>query len=213
MTQEFLTTLAVTLVSYGLGCFSTAYYLVRWRTGQDIRLVGSGTAGARNVGRVLGKWGFALTFVGDALKGALAVGIARWLDLPTYAWVAATLAVVAGHLWPLQLGGKGGKGASTAFGCVLVIQPWLGAAILGIALLFLAFTRSFTRAGLLAMACAPFVAWLLRLEPTLVGGVTILVVLLLFAHRNNWLPWRSASEQELPTASPNKASHQSREWL
>jgi glycerol-3-phosphate acyltransferase PlsY len=186
MTQALFTTLGVVLISYLLGCFSTAYYLVRWRTGQDIRTMGSGTAGARNVGRVLGKSGFALTFLGDTLKGALAVGLARWLDLPSISLVAATLAVVAGHLWPVQLGGKGGKGASTALGCVTVMNPWLGAIILGIALLFLGITRSFSRAGMIAMALAPVVAWVLRMELVLVVGVLVLVTLLLFAHRENW---------------------------
>jgi acyl phosphate:glycerol-3-phosphate acyltransferase len=187
MTQLLITTLVVILIGYGLGCFSTAYYLVRWRTGQDIRAVGSGTAGARNVGRILGKGGFALTFAGDALKGALAVGLARWLDLPSWGIVAAMLAVVVGHLWPVQLGGRGGKGASTALGCVLVINPWLGLATLGIALLFLVLIRSFTRSGMIAMALAPVVAWLLGLDIVLVMGVLILVVLLLFAHRENLL--------------------------
>ncbi len=175
MTYFSFTTLVVILVGYGLGCFSTAYYLVRWQTGQDIRTLGTGTAGARNVGRILGKGGFALTFLGDALKGALAVGLARWFELPSLGVVAALLAVVMGHLWPAQLGGRGGKGASTALGGILVINGWLGLSTLGLALLFLVFTRSFTRAGLIAMALAPVAAWLLGLEPILVGGVVVLV--------------------------------------
>jgi acyl phosphate:glycerol-3-phosphate acyltransferase len=199
MIQTLIITLVVILVSYALGCFSTAYYLVRWRTGQDIRNVGSGTAGARNVGRILGKGGFALTFLGDAIKGALAVGLARWLDLPAISIVAAMLAVVAGHLWPMQLGWKGGKGASTALGGVLVINPWLGLITLGLALLFLALSRSFTRSGMIAMALAPVVAWLLGLEAMLVSGVVVLVILLLFAHRGNLtgqrLPAQGVEEQ------------------
>lgn len=187
MVQLLLTTILVVLVSYALGCFSTAYYLVRWRTGEDIRTVGSGNAGARNVGRVLGKRGFALTFLGDALKGSLAVGLVVWLALPSICVIAAMLAVVAGHLWPIQLGGKGGKGASTAFGAVIVIDVWLGLTILGIALGFLLITRSFTRGGMIAMALAPLVAWWRDLDGVLVGGTVILALLLLFAHRENWM--------------------------
>jgi glycerol-3-phosphate acyltransferase PlsY len=202
MTQTFPTTLLLTamvmLISYGIGCFSTAYYLVRWRTGQDIRQLGSGTAGARNVGRVLGKGGFALTFLGDALKGALAVGVARWLDVPSFGIVAALLAVVTGHLWPVQLGGRGGKGASTALGGALVVNPWLGVVTLGIALICLALTRSFTRAGMIAMALAPVTAWILRLDGVMVGGVAMLAILLLFAHRQNWFA------QSLPTPADTK---------
>src|SRR5262245_50638104 len=133
----FLTTLVVIVISYGLGCFSTAYYLVRWRTGQDIRSLGSGSAGARNASRVLGKGGFAITFLGDFVKGAIAVGLARYLDLPSFGLAAAYIAVVAGHLWPIQLGGKGGKGASTALGGGLVVDPMLGLATLAVALVCL----------------------------------------------------------------------------
>jgi glycerol-3-phosphate acyltransferase PlsY len=194
MTQLLITTLVVILVSYGLGCFSTAYYLVRWRTGQDIRSLGSGTAGARNVGRFLGKGGFALTFLGDALKGALAVGLARWVDLPSIGLVAALLAVVAGHLWPVQLEGRGGKGASTALGGVLVLNLWLGLSTLGMAAVFLALTRSFTRAGIIAIALTPVAAWLLGLDFVLVMGVLVLVLLLLFAHRDNLMTQRLSSQ-------------------
>ena len=207
-TQLLLSTLVVILVSYALGCFSTAYYLVRWRTGQDIRTLGTGTAGARNVGRYLGKSGFALTFLGDALKGALAVGIARWMDLPSFAIAAAMLAAVAGHLWPVQLGGKGGKGASTALGSVLAIDPWLGLAVLGVALVFLAITRSFTRAGIVAMALSPVTAWFVGLDAVLVGGVVILALLLVFAHRENWVKRQDLSHSEAQPA--DKRSVQNR---
>lgn len=193
-TQSLFTTLVVVLISYALGCFSTAYYLVRWRTGEDIRTLGSGNAGARNAGRYLGKGGFALVFLGDAIKGAMAVGLARWLNLPDIGLVAALLAVVAGHLWPVQLGGRGGKGASTALGGVLVINLYLGLIVLGIALILLIFLRSFTRAGMTAVALAPFVAWGLGLEPVIIGGILVLALLLLFAHRENLLAERVSAQ-------------------
>lgn len=72
--KEFMLILA----SYALGCLATGYYWVRWQTGQDIRRLGSGGVGARNVGRVLGPWGFTITLLGDAAKGALAVGLGTW---------------------------------------------------------------------------------------------------------------------------------------
>lgn len=195
---DLLISILVVLVSYGLGCFSTAYYLVRWRTGQDIRTLGSGTAGARNVGRILGKSGFALTFLGDLLKGALAVGLARWVELPSLGLVAALLAVVAGHLWPVQLGGRGGKGASTALGGVLILNFWLGLTTVALALFFLVLIRSFTRAGMIATALAPLAAWYLGLDSVLVFGVVALILLLLYAHRENVVAQRSSS----PPAKP-----------
>src|ERR1035441_2499722 len=65
------------LAAYALGCFTTGYYLVRWRTGQDVREVGSGSVGARNVGRLLGRQGFLATMLCDFGKGMLAVWGAR----------------------------------------------------------------------------------------------------------------------------------------
>lgn len=200
----FFITLVVIVISYAFGCFSTAYYLVLWQTGQDIRTLGSGTAGARNAGRILGKGGFALVFLGDAGKGALAVGLARWLDVPAYGLAAAFIAVVVGHLWPIQLGGKGGKGASTALGGGLVLDPILGLATLAIALVSLILTHSFTRAGMIAMALAPVVAWLLGLESVVVGGVLVVALLLLFAHRQNWVEDHSSTQ---PAPNSNKVKN------
>ena len=68
------------LAAYGLGCLTTGYYLVRLRTGQDIRGLGSGSVGARNVGRILGKSGFFITLAGDSGKGALAVWAMRYFS-------------------------------------------------------------------------------------------------------------------------------------
>src|SRR6266700_3220802 len=65
----------VILAGYSLGCFTSGYYLVRWRTGDDIRLLGSGSVGATNVSRVLGKPGFVLTVLCDFFKGLLAFAI------------------------------------------------------------------------------------------------------------------------------------------
>lgn len=188
MNQFLITNVFVILGSYFLGCFSTAYYLVRWRTGQDIRQLGSGTAGARNVGRILGKGGFVATFLVDAIKGALAVQLAKWADLSSIGIIFVLLAVVMGHLWPIQLGWRGGKGASTAFGGVLMLDVTLGLIVAAIALILLALTRKFTHSGLIAVVFTPLVAWLLGVDGLLVGGLVVLAALLLFAHRASFIP-------------------------
>jgi glycerol-3-phosphate acyltransferase PlsY len=79
---------------------------------------------------------------------------------------------------------------------VLVINVWLGLITLGLALLFLAFTRSFTRSGMVAMALAPVVTWLLGLDTVLVVGVLLLVILLLFAHRENMFAQRLSTQPD-----------------
>jgi acyl phosphate:glycerol-3-phosphate acyltransferase len=108
------------LAAYALGCFTTGYYLVRWRTGRDIREVGSGSVGARNVGRLLGWRGFLATVLGDFGKGALAVWAARQFTTDDRLVALAMPAVVAGHLWPAQLRFRGGKGMAAALGALLI---------------------------------------------------------------------------------------------
>src|SRR5579872_1257598 len=67
---------AVLSAGYLLGCLTVGYYLVRWQTGRDIRQAGSGSVGAKNVGRILGVGGYLITFLADFAKGALAVWLA-----------------------------------------------------------------------------------------------------------------------------------------
>lgn len=175
--------LLVVLVSYLLGCFCTAYYLVRWQTGQDIRKMGSGTAGARNAGRVLGKRGFVIAFWGDVLKGAVAIWLAQWLGVGSWGIAAVMVAVVLGHLYPIQLGYQGGKGVATGFGAVLVLNLALGVLCVVLAAVVFAFTRAFTRSGLIAIAIAPLLGFLLRLPIAQWSGLVVVVFLLLYAHR------------------------------
>jgi glycerol-3-phosphate acyltransferase PlsY len=177
--------LAVLLGGYILGCFNTAYYLVRWQSGTDVRDLGSGNAGARNAGRVLGRRGFALALGGDALKGSFAVLAARALGLGPAGEMAALLAAVAGHLWPAQLGWRGGKGAATAFGGLAAAHPLLALEVLGTALIGQTLTRSYAAAGLVAMLAAPGLAWSMGLDAVTLTGIALLAVLLLLTHRTN----------------------------
>lgn len=171
---------ALVLFAYGLGCLNAGYYLLRWRDGRDLRELGSGNAGARNAGRLLGPQGFAVVFALDATKGLLAVLLARgWAPEATaLCAVAATL----GHVYPVQLQWRGGKGVATAIGAlggldVLVFAVAAGA----FALLRLARCR-LTLAGLLAGVGAA--AYALALRPTATGlAVLALVALLAYTHR------------------------------
>lgn len=111
------------LLCYAIGCVVTAWYLVRWRTGADLRTLHSGTTGARNAGRVLGRWGFAIVALLDGLRGLLAMVLAASLDLTGWWLTAAGLATLAGHLWPAQLGFHGGKGIAISVGIVVWLVP------------------------------------------------------------------------------------------
>lgn len=180
-----LTQLVVILIAYALGCFAVGYYLVRWQTGQDLRELGSGATGGRNTSRVLGKGGAIATGIGDILKGVIAMWLALWFKLEAWALALVMIAVLAGHVWPIQLGFKGGKGLSAAFGAVLVYDYRIAllTAILALALLFISRRNEFL--FLTGIACSPIIALALGHRWEIVAGSAALVVIILYAHREN----------------------------
>ncbi len=177
----------IALGAYCLGCFTTGYYLVRQRTGLDLRELGSGSLGARNVGRVLGWPGFVLTLLGDFAKGWLAVWGTQHFTKDGYLVQVAMLAVVAGHVWPAQLRFHGGKGVSTSLGALLAYDFRLAVAFaLVFAGPFLLFRRT-VMSGLVAFACLPLVSLYLSQEPARAIGISVLAGLVLIAHRKNFI--------------------------
>lgn len=175
----------IALAAYLLGCFATGYYLVRFRLGQDIRDLGSGSAGARNVGRRLGWQGFMLTVLGDCGKGALAVWATRHFTTDDRLVLVAMVAVVVGHVWPVQLHLRGGKGMATSLGALIVYDYRLG---LVFALLFaaaFAALRKTVLPGLFALACLPLLGWYLAHSPAELVGTSVLAGVVLLAHRRN----------------------------
>src|ERR1051326_2140193 len=175
----------VMMMGYGLGCFTSGYYLVRWWTGDDIRLLGSGSVGATNVGRTLGKPGFFLTVTCDFCKGLLAVWLAEYFRVGATGTVLAMIAAAAGHVWPVQLWFRGGKGVATSLGAVLMFDYVIGGIF---AVLFLALwgvLRNYVLAGLLAFAFTPLALFVLDFPLNSVFGLSALALLILVAHRRN----------------------------
>ncbi len=180
-----LNTSLVLATAYALGCLATGYYLVRLRTTRDIRHTGSGSIGATNVSRVLGWPGFVVTLLLDAGKGALAVVLARQCQLDSWAIWLAALAVVAGHVWPVQLRFRGGKGAATYLGAVLTFDWRIGLFLVPLTLVGYLIVRHPTLAGLIAVAVLPAVLWMVGYPREVNLGLTALATLILFAHRAN----------------------------
>lgn len=172
-------------LSYLLGCINTGYYYARLTTGQDIRLSGSGSAVATNAGRLLGIKGFVVTFIGDALKGGLSVWIARNLTSSVWIGDAALIMVVVGHIWPIQLGWRGGKGGASALGALTILDARLP--LLYLILFALAFCISRNKMGsaLVAIVLLPAVTVLLRFPEPHTVCLTALALLLAFSHRDN----------------------------
>jgi glycerol-3-phosphate acyltransferase PlsY len=163
-----LASLIIAAASYLLGSIPTGYLLIRIFRHQDIRSTGSGNIGATNVLRSGGKGLGAATFLLDVLKGCASVYLGALLGvlLAPNAQVRnmqalAALFAVLGHMFPVWLGFKGGKGVATGFGVFLVAAPWAALAAIAIFSLVLALSRYVSLASIVGSACFPILAWLL----------------------------------------------------
>jgi glycerol-3-phosphate acyltransferase PlsY len=152
-------------------------------TGEDLRAQVTGSTGARNVGRRLGAAAAVATFAADVAKGGLAVGIAL-AAAGGGAASAALVAVVAGHVAPVQLGFRGGRGLGPALGGMVVLDWRVAALAMAAAALSAAATRALTASGLVGVAAAPVAALILGERRTaLAAGVTAAIVLTAHARR------------------------------
>lgn len=175
----------VILLSYMIGCISVGYYLTRFFTDKDIRSFGSGSTGAMNVGRTLGKKGFIITVCCDFSKGMIALIIANILQLPIWAIMLSLLGVVIGHIYPVQLGFRGGKGIATAFGALFVFNWHLLVAMTVVFLLCFVLSKKYMLSGILAIIVLPIMSVLMKHSIIEITGLMILVLIILFAHRAN----------------------------
>jgi glycerol-3-phosphate acyltransferase PlsY len=181
--------------SYLLGSIPTGYLLVRLFRRQDIRSSGSGNIGATNVLRTEGKLLGAATFLLDVLNGAAAVylGAALGILLAPSAplrnvQAIAALCAVLGHMFPVWLGFRGGKGVATGFGVFLVAAPLAALAAIATFALILALSRYVSLASIAGAASFPFFAWILVQgdRPPLSIAVQAAVALLIIAkHHQN----------------------------
>jgi glycerol-3-phosphate acyltransferase PlsY len=194
--------LLLLLAGYLLGSTPSGYLAGRWLAGLDIRERGSGSTGATNVLRVLGKGPALLVFVVDVGKGAAAVLLARALLLPAGpaadasatlvvdCWVvAAGLASLAGHIWPIWLGWKGGKAVATGLGMLLGLAWPVGLACFGIFLTVLSVSRYVSLSSVVAALALPLlmVGWFGDggLRPAYLALALLTTVLVIWRHRSN----------------------------
>lgn len=171
------------LIAYLLGGICTGYYLVRFKTGMDVRDQASGGLGARNVGRVLGRTGFIITLLGDALKGVVAVALAREFEIAEPAVSLVMVAVIAGHIWPLPLQFRGGRGIATGIGAFLAYDPGLALLLLGLTGVLMVFRRGFILSGLAAFLLLPAAAHVMEMPGHTVAALAGASGIILFAHR------------------------------
>jgi glycerol-3-phosphate acyltransferase PlsY len=133
----------------------------------------------------LGKSGFAMTLLCDSGKGAVAVWLAQEWTNNGHIALLAMLAVVFGHIWPIQLRFCGGKGVATSFGALLVFDYRVALTILVLFLGGLAVTRKSLFPAMFAFACLPLVGWFFEHSGFTVALLAVLSATILFAHRRN----------------------------
>jgi len=181
----------ILVAAYLLGSIPFGLLIVKARGGPDVRTTGSGNIGAANVARSAGAVSGILTLLLDAGKGYLAVWIAgRWTGGSARWMMAAAVAAVVGHVFPLWLRFRGGKGVATGLGVLLPICPQAVAAAALLWLLIVGFWRYSSLGSIVAAAALPVFVYVFyapgHAPPTYVSIATILISLLVLAkHRGN----------------------------
>ena len=195
----------VVVLAYLLGSLSFAVIVSKAMGMADPRSYGSGNPGATNVLRSGKKKAAILTLLGDALKGLVAVLLAKYfldagsISEATVAWVA--LAVLIGHMWPVFFGFKGGKGVATAVG-VLFALSWPVALICTLVWLVMAFGLKISSlAALTATVLSPVLAWVFIDEASWCWAVLIIAILVLYRHKSNIQNLLSGKETKIGGSS------------
>ena len=199
-----MTRIIVVIVAYLIGSIPFGYLIVRKKIGADIRQTGSGGTGATNVSRLAGKAAGVLTLLLDAAKGSAAVLVAKALGGDDWAMAAGAIAALVGHIFPVWLGFRGGKGVATGVGIFLVLAP---IAVLCAGVMFVAIvavTRYVSLGSIVAAVLIPVFVWLqsvfvvpvFDLRPLLTAAV-VGAALIVFAHRGNIQRLASGTESQI----------------
>ena len=172
------------MLAYLIGSIPFGYLIVRLSGGGDVRETGSGGTGATNVSRRAGKGAGVLTLVLDALKGAAAVFLtARFGN--TWLTGIAAMAVIVGHIFPVWLGFRGGKGVATAAGVFAYLAPFALLCAGVVFLILFLITRYVSLSSLAAAATIPVILWPNGLTSAIFTCAVVVAALVIFAHRAN----------------------------
>ena len=177
------------IAAYLIGSLSFAVIVSKYYGMDDPRTYGSGNPGATNVLRSGKKKAAALTLLGDALKGLVAVVLARCLQdaltLSDITIAVVAVAALVGHMWPLFFGFKGGKGVATALGVLLALSPATALVCAAIWLVMAFGFKVSSLAALVATVAAPLVAFWLMPYPSWAWATVVIAVLVLYRHKSN----------------------------
>ena len=187
--EKIFEIIAVMLSAYIIGSIPTGYIIVKTFTGQDIRTIGSGSTGATNVKRVMGKKWFFITLLLDAFKGALPVILAA-IFAKTFTNIGllpvlAAIAVILGHSKSIFLKFTGGKSVASGVGTILALNWQVGLIIAVIWATVTFFTRYVSVGSIIALAISPFLMWIFNAPLAYIGYCALGALYIIWLHRSN----------------------------
>jgi acyl phosphate:glycerol-3-phosphate acyltransferase len=191
-----MTPVLVLLLAYLLGGIPFGYLIVRWRTGRDVRDLGSGNIGATNVLRSAGRALGVITLILDILKAIAAVWIADYLTGGSPLWMSgAALAVMAGHAFPVFLKFRGGKAVASFIGAFLYLTPAPLIAVLIVFVITVAVSKHISLGSIVAAGTFPLGVWLI-LHPAAPVEVAAIIagIFIVYRHRANIERIRAGNE-------------------
>lgn len=187
--KTILEIIFVVIGAYVIGSIPTGYIIVKLFTGQDIRTIGSGSTGATNVKRVMGKKWFFTVMILDAIKGALPVVLAYFFtksfgDIGLLPVLASVFAII-GHSKSVFLGFTGGKSVASGVGTLLALN-WQAGLIIAVIWAIITWISKYVSLGsIIALALAPVVMWLLNAPLAYIIYATVAAVYVIYLHREN----------------------------
>ncbi len=189
MSYIFLEICLAAVIAYLIGSIPTGYLIVKAKTGKDIRTVGSGSTGATNVKRVLGKNYFFIVMILDALKGALPVVLAKLFATTGLSVglipVVAAVAVIIGHSKSVFLQFKGGKSVASGVGTIIALN-WMAGLIIAAVWGVITYTTKYVSVGsIIALLLSPFVMYFLHSPLAYVCYCALGAVYIVYLHREN----------------------------
>ena len=177
----------ILLISYLLGSFPSGFLYAKNLKGIDLRYVGSGSTGATNVLRNIGKWPALIVFILDVLKGFIAVKIAYFFLSDNIFQVLAGLFAITGHIWPIWLKGKGGKAVATGLGMFIALSWKVGLASFGTFLIMISLTKIVSLSSITAAILLPI--YMFKYIGTFNDPYTIfsfiVAIIVIWKHRSN----------------------------
>ena len=194
------------VAAYLIGAIPFGFLLVKWKTGDDIRASGSGNIGATNVLRTTGWQTAAATLILDIAKGYFAVWLAGRLTGGSELWMAAAaLAVMAGHAFPVFLGGKGGKAVASFVGAYLCLTPVPLLATLVVFLVMVIWTRHISVGSIVGAGAFPLAVWMISHPPLPVTLAAIVSgAFIIYRHRKNIERLRAGNEHVFALKGRNR---------